>query len=145
MCKMWKGAKVRIRVITFKMPWCFWVAKGWKTIETRTHKNFMKLKGETIGIHVGLGWDKNWEEQAGIYLSPGQKEFTRKVLKVGGYIIATAFVEDSRELTSKDSRDALIDCWNTKRYGLILKNIKILPEAIPFRGALSAQHYNLGE
>ena len=131
-----------MKIITLKMPWCFFVTKEWKTIETRTHKNFMKLRGQRIGIHAGLSWDKDWEIFAGDYMTDKQIKLTKRMPRVGGYIIATAFVKYSKILICKDSKQALIDCCNVLRYGLILEDIKLLKYPVPFVGRLGVQNYD---
>lgn len=121
-------------VISLWNPWAIWVAKGWKTIETRTHSRFKSLIGKRIGIHAVVKWDKNALETAAPYLVLPRKQMTANWLKVGGSLIATAHVDDHRLLHGGDSVKALIDCWDTLRYGLILSDIQVLKESIPMKG-----------
>jgi hypothetical protein len=126
-------------IITLWMPWANWVAQGWKTIETRTHMRFACLKGKRIGIHAGLKWDKNALNLACPYLTLEQDISTQTWYQngkwmAGGTILCTSFVEDFRLLRNEDSKEALIEC-ETKRYGLVLKDIVLLNPPIPCRGS----------
>ena len=48
-----------------------------------------------------------------------------KLLEVkGGYIICTAFVYDFKKCSEYDSKQAMIDCKNTDRWGLYLCDIE---------------------
>jgi hypothetical protein len=133
---------MKIPVITLWQPWGNWVDLGWKTIETRTHPRFAKLEGQTIGIHLGLKWDKDAIQLARRFLTAEQLFRTKEFLKIGGAIVATAFVKEHRLLNTKDSPFALIDCGHTTRWGLILENIKQI-EAIPTKGRQGIWYYNL--
>ncbi len=119
--------------ITLYSPWAYWVAFGWKTIETRTHDKFKSLVGKRIGIHVAQKYDKYAIDAAKTYITQEQIIVTEKFLKVNGLIICTAFVENFRELEDEDSKNAMIECAYTKRYGLFLKDVNLI-EAIPFSG-----------
>src|SRR5262249_8625581 len=118
--------------ISMWMPWANWVALKWKPIETRTHERFRGLVGKKIGIHAAVKWDNTAIEQARLYLIPEQIRQTRGMLRLGGGIICTAFVEAFRELTEADEWQALIEC-KTKRYGLFLRDVTTI-EYIPCRG-----------
>jgi hypothetical protein len=120
----------RMPIITLWQPWCKWIALGWKTIETRLHNRFKKLKGQRIGIHVGKKWDKNAFIIAANYLTNNQINHTKFLKNSGGYIICTAFVSDFRECKKEDSLKALIDCENIKRFGLFLSDIQRLDEPL---------------
>jgi len=53
-------------VITIKQPWASRIARAQKTIETRTHSRFKRLKGKTILIHVGAGIDRFEKPEPGL-------------------------------------------------------------------------------
>jgi hypothetical protein len=111
-------------IITLHQPWCKWISLGWKTIETRLHDRFKNLKGKRIGIHVGKKWDQYAIITAMDYLTDDKLGMSNLLRDSGGYIICTAYVEDFRELKKEDSQKSLIDCENTKRFGLFLINIE---------------------
>jgi len=111
-------------VITLHQPWCQWIALEWKTIETRLHSRFKNLKGKRIGIHVGKVYDKKAFEVAREYLTPEKIRLNHLLKGNGGYIICTAFVYDFKKCSEVDSEEAMVDCKNTKRYGLYLMNIE---------------------
>ena len=131
----------RIPIITLWLPWCFWIALGWKTIESRSHDRFSSLKGKTIGIHVGKKWDETALDQAKEYLSKIKNyinpvDHTEMIREnnIKSCIICTAYVEGFRELKKEDSQKALIDCEHTKRYGLLLSDVKSLDKWIHVKG-----------
>lgn len=124
-----KTETVHLPCITLIQPWATWIMLGWKTIETRTHNRFSGLSRMQIGIHAGKSWDHIAAAAASRYLRPDQmqkyKDDKFNEQFPFGALIATAFVYQFRPLFSiEDSRDALIDCTNTKRYGLFLRDIK---------------------
>jgi hypothetical protein len=133
---------MKIPVITLYPPWGNWVALKWKTIETRTHSRFASLAGKHIGIHIGLYWDRDALMLASDYLSREQQDITKTFMKLGGVIIATAKVKEHRLLNKDDSEFALIDCCHTKRFGLILEDIKTI-EAIPAKGKQGIWYYDI--
>lgn len=120
-------------IISLWMPWANWVALGWKTIETRTHRRFACLEGKRIGIHATAKWDESAIGVAADYLTDEQFSTSDRFLRIGQAIICTAFVRHFRQLTAEDSRDALIDCFNVQRYGLVLTDVQTI-EAIPAKG-----------
>ena len=130
-----------MRVITLWQPWASWVILGWKTIESRLHPRFASLAGERIGIHAGLTWDKKALDLASPYLIEAQIILTRGMPPLArGKLIGTVRAVEHRILSADDSRAALIDCENTTRYGLILKNpVTIIP--IPMKGRRGIWHY----
>lgn len=134
-----------MKIITLHQPWCYFVTRGWKTIETRKHKRFKSLVGQRIGIHSGLKWDNNWKKLAGPLMTDSMLYQADKFLKLGGAIIATAYVDEFRPLTTWDSMYALIDCSNNDRYGLILSKIHVLPDAIITRGYQGIWEYPIKE
>lgn len=141
-----------MKVITLWQPWASFIALGWKTIETRTHDRFKNLEGETIGIHAGNTWDKDWEELAGPYLTETQLP---EVLAIGlmfkhynsrkGEILCTAHVSDTNWLTEPASYNALINCDSKEigfeRFGLFLGNIKLI-KPIPAKGKQGIWNYD---
>lgn len=48
-------AEPTIKCISMWQPWAWWVMRGWKTIETRTHNRFKGL--------AGSGSDRVWKLQ----------------------------------------------------------------------------------
>jgi hypothetical protein len=102
------------------------------------------LIGQRVGIHAGLKWDGFSLDAARPFLTPEQLKETRKVLRVRGVIVCTAFVSDHRECAAVDSKDALIDCVRTKRYGLILTDIRPMVH-VPVRGAQGVWYYDIKE
>lgn len=120
-----------IPIISLHRPWVNWVLREWKVIETRTHKKLASLAGRRIGIHASLKWDLSATGAAAQYLTLEQR--TGPLPNIGGAIVCTAFVEEHRKLTAKDSPLALIDCEVTERYGLILKDVQII-KPIPCKG-----------
>ena len=122
-----------IPIISLWQPWAIWVAKGWKTIETRTHNRFKSLVGQRIGIHVALKWDSGAIEAARSFLTVDQIAATSRFLRIGGGVICTAYVADSRRLGASDASAALIECTSVTRYGLFLRDIESI-EAVPMRG-----------
>jgi hypothetical protein len=133
--------ELRLPIITLWQPWAQWVALGWKTIETRKHKKFASLVGKRIGIHAALRWDDAALDLAGEFLTPAERSATTEFLRVGGAVICEAFVREHRELNTLDNRDALIDCMHITRYGLILKDVRII-EAIPQKGKQGIWYMN---
>jgi len=122
-----------MKIITLYQPWASWIALGWKTIETREHKRFMHLVGETIGIHASQKWDKQWMNSLK-YLTNEQlqitqnleEEFRAQESKVRGVILCTILAYYWAPLKATHSQRALIDCGYTLRYGLFLKNPKFI-------------------
>jgi hypothetical protein len=119
-----------MKILTLWEPWASFIAVGWKTIETRTHDRFRNLKGETIGIHAGQHWDKDWYKLAGPYLTDLQKkevEFFKENFNASngykGKIICTAKVDSVNWLHSSFCDKALIEC-ETLRCGLFLVDIR---------------------
>lgn len=131
-----------MKVITLWQPWASFVALGWKTIETRTHNRFKNLVDETIGIHAGNVWDKDWKGLAGDYLTDVQlneiwriKDAHDKGYERGG-ILCTAKVERACWLASNHSQPALIECNIVEgcyRFGLFLADVKPI-QLIPAKG-----------
>lgn len=133
-------------VISLWKPWSYFVAFGWKTIETRLHNKFKSLEGREIAIHSTQKWDKNWENLSYLYLSEDKmKEVKSWYPLKTSEIIATAYVKEFKPLDVNDSKEALIDCDRAYgRYGLVLDNIKqILP--IPVKGKQGIWYYKFDQ
>jgi len=131
-----------MKIITLWQPWAWFIAMGWKTIETRTHDRFGSLLGQRIGIHAGMKWDDEWVSATYDYLSMENLIRTKNSIRVHGAIICTAFVEGYGKLYEKDSEQALIDCEYTTRYGLFLSDIKRM-ESIAVKGKQGIWEYNV--
>lgn len=147
--------KEGIAIISMHEPWASWVAKGWKTIETRTHDKFRSLEGKVIGIHATMKWDDNWDRWGQMYLTNLQRARTelgiekrfleRKYKKMKGIIICTVKVLKFKECGYDDERKALIECIDVKRYGLVLENVRVLKTPIEVRGSQGIWYYKLKE
>lgn len=126
-----------MKVITLWQPWATFIKCGWKTIETRTHSRFKSLEGETIGIHAGNSWDKDWDNLTDGYLSYEKRMITKELEKhfnsrssysVRSAIICIATVRHAVWLHGFESSHALINCnieeFGFQRFGLKLTKIK---------------------
>jgi hypothetical protein len=140
-----------MKVITLWQPWASFIALGWKTIETRTHDRFKNLVGETIAIHAGNKWDENWIKFAAQYLTADEIINTKIHIKLmfeegyyKGAIVCTTYVYHSQWLMNPHCADALIEC-DTKRYGLFLKDTKLIQPAIPAKGKQGIWNYEFKE
>lgn len=124
---------MRIPCITLYNPWAYWIAMGWKKIETRFHTRFQYLEGKRIGIHVGKRWDNDARFD---FLSHEQLLLTNtQALGYTGAVICTAFAEKFGECKGADSKDAMIDCRNFKRYGLWLRDIRMVVPKLSVKGS----------
>jgi hypothetical protein len=126
--------------ITLYQPWATWIMREWKTIETRTHNRFSCLKGKTILIHAGMNTDEGAIKNT--YLTREQLLLNPDEM-INGFILGSAFVRDFKELNSWDSLAALIDCRNTKRYGLILESITRFNNPIPVKGEMGIWYFDI--
>jgi hypothetical protein len=127
---------MKLACISLHKPWCYFVALGWKTIETRTHQRFKSLVGQHIGIHAAAHWDKNWKSLAGAFMLPSAIEETecweRAIMPSS--IICTTYVMEHRVLGGvRDSVRSMIDCTNTQRYGLDLGPPRMVPNRDCFK------------
>lgn len=109
--------------ITLWQPWASWIARGWKTIETRTHQRFASLAGQYIAIHAARTWDPDWEFKAVDFLTPDQLAETPRFRAVAGAVVCVADVAEHRELCQQDSQAALCYCGNGRLYGLVLRTV----------------------
>lgn len=131
-------------LISMWQPWAQWVELGWKRFETRTHKRFASLLGRRIGIHISQHWDKNWERDAGLFLSATQIGRTRSFPKEQrGVVRFTVKVDLIRDLDGIDSDAALIDCNTVKRFGLRLVEHERLSAPIYMPGRQGIWYANL--
>jgi hypothetical protein len=136
-----------MEIITLWQPWASFIAEGWKTIETRTHDRFKNLEGRTIGIHAGMKWDRDWYELASPYMTEEQKKLAlerqQRYMCNRGKILCVAEVEECCWLfgLEDDNKQALIDCGLGDRYGLHLKNIRLI-EPYPAKGKQGIWHIN---
>jgi hypothetical protein len=113
-----------MKCITLHRPWGLWVRLGWKRIETRLHDRFGCLCGERIGIHNGQTFDEQALAAASRYLSEEQlAEYAQMSPPPAGQFECTVFVDDAHWLNGDDSKAALIDCSDVRRFGLYLKDV----------------------
>jgi len=130
--------KEQIPAITLYNPWACWVMLGWKTIETRTHDRFKGLVGKTIGIHAG---EYDW---SATYAHEGEKFHSLALVTLRNLsplldyprgLLGTVEVTEARWLEGEvESIKAMIDCIQTKRFGLFLKNPQWFPHAQAMKG-----------
>lgn len=127
-------------VITLYQPWATWIMRGWKTIETRTHNKFGCLIGKTILIHAGLTTDATAINNP--YLTHEQLIHNPDEM-VNGYILGSVLVKSFGLLSEIHSKDALIDCKNTTRFGLYLKEINPFKMGIRVNGEMGIWYFDL--
>jgi hypothetical protein len=102
---------------------------GWKIIETRLHARFACLEGKEIAIHAGLHWDNTAISKARPWLTVEQLAMTEQWKAedaFAGQIVALADVISAAWLpaTPEASAKAMIDCIETRRFGLTLGGIE---------------------
>ena len=126
-----------MKAITLWQPWAAWVARGTKTIETRTHCRFRGLVGSRIAIHAGLKWDasafSSWILPNGepFYFPPGPCRPTCR----HGEIVCTVDVVCADWLDASHSHSAMIDCGgDIRRFGLFLEGVEWLPRGYRVSG-----------
>lgn len=127
-------------VITLYQPWATWIMREWKLIETRTHNRFNSLVGKRILIHAGMTTDANAINNP--YLTKEQLLLNPDEM-VNGFILGSAFVDSSGELNSGHSKASLIDCGNTKRFGLLLSSINKFQVPIAEKGEMGIWYYDM--
>lgn len=125
---------ITMKAISLWQPWATWVARGWKTIETRTHNRLKSLAGKRIAIHAANRYDHDADDMALGYMDARQRGIHDVTEYVRGVIVATARVIDARPLTDDDTPAALFDCSGDDRYGLILEGIRPIDPPIPCKG-----------
>lgn len=131
-----------IPVITLYQPWATWIMRGWKTIETRTHPRFACLLNKTVGIHAGQKTDDSDLTVKNPYLTKEQILFNPDEV-VNGFILGSVFVNEFGKLNKLHSNRALIDCENTERFGLFLKDKDVFLEPISCKGEMGIWYYDL--
>ncbi len=131
-----------MKTISLWQPWGSWVIHKHKPTETRLHNRFTGLKGLRIAIHATAKTSKAGERidearAAAVDFWDGVHDEAWDLDNLPfGAVLGTGFVEDARLLTGADSKDALIDCANVQRYGLVLSDVFKFEEPIPARGAM---------
>ena len=63
---------------------------------------------------------------------------------LNGYIIGGAFVQDFKPLNDTHSKNALIDCSATQRFGLFLNEIWKLNDPIEVNGEMGIWYFDYG-
>ena len=128
--------------ITLYQPWAFWIMRGWKIIESRTHNRFACLKNRRILIHAGKKTDKSMLAIKNPYLTYEQICYKPEEV-INGHILGSVFVYDFQKLGKEHSKDSLIDCENTERWGLFLRNEIKFTNPIPVKGEMGIWYYDL--
>lgn len=133
----WELGAEEMRAITLHQPWASLI--GYKTIETRLHDRFRSLEGQRIAIHAGAGYDhhayaevKRWTSNLDAHklaMPENARHLPHKA------IVCIANVAKVGWLLRRDSKDALIDCSSTSRYGLWLEDLEPLGEPMPIPGS----------
>jgi hypothetical protein len=127
--------QVTLPCITLWQPWATWIRWGWKTIETRTHKQFYCLERKRIGIHAGKQWDDSALDSAAEFLTALQIEQTRNFKHSHGALICSAYVFGAAIVFPVNSAGALIDCEMTERHGLFLHSVRPIDPPIQAKGS----------
>lgn len=128
-----------VPVITLYQPWATWIMNDWKTIETRVHARFESLRNTTILIHAGQKTDDSDFVINNPYLMPNQIKADDLI---NGHILGSAYVYDTKWLTDSHSEAALIDCKNTKRFGLFLSGVNKFKIPIPAKGSMGIWYFD---
>ena len=126
-------------VITLYQPWATWIMRGWKTIETRTHKRFACLDKKTILIHSGQKTDASAINNP--YLTKEQLLYEPDEV-VNGFILGSAYSLYLGCFDPDDGVNALIEC-ETLRYGLLLENVDVFKKPIPVKGEMGIWYFNM--
>jgi len=131
-----------VKAISLWQPHATWIAMKWKTIETRTHARFARLKGHRIAIHAAQKQDHSfgimpfWKSpQVGVYLMNLEIWIDR----CRGHIVCTALVEKALwtpnvDFIEREEWEHKACCDIRDKYLLVLEDIKPLEKPIPFRG-----------
>lgn len=127
-------------VITLQQPWATWIMRRWKLIETRTHQKFKCLAGKEFLIHAGLSTDQKAAECP--FLTREQLLYKPNEV-LNGFILGSVYAYNYGLLTDKHSKSALIDCKETKRYGLFLDEVQPFNEPLPAKGEQGIWYYDL--
>lgn len=129
-------------VITLYQPWATWVMRGWKDIETRTHGRFISLVGREVLIHAGMKTDGSDYALKNPYLTKEQILFEPDEM-INGHILGKVKVGRFQLLNDSHSKRALINCHDTKRYGLFLSEVEKFETTIPEKGEMGIWYYDL--
>lgn len=123
----WLDGAEELYAITLWQPWASLI--GFKTIETRLHDRFRCLEGKRIAIHAGATYDlhayaevKCWTDNPDaikLAMPENARHLPHKA------IVCIAKVDKFGWLTGEDSKAALIDCANVRRYGLWLDDLEL--------------------
>lgn len=118
---------MKLPVISLYRPWAGLIRLQLKTIETRLHDRYKNLEGKTIAIHAGKKMDKEMYDMVIAHSKfdtpPRVAEAIKETIELEG-IICTVQVHKVGWLDESHSREACIDCKDTKRFGLFLKNVQ---------------------
>jgi len=117
-----------VKAITLKRPWTWAILHGGKDIENRFWKPSQPLPFQ-LAIHVGLGFDPLAD--AYIYDQCGRYPDSHSVFR--GSIIAVVTVHH----LIAPARNPVTKWHMPEQWGWMLKDLAILPEPVPCRGALS--------
>lgn len=128
--------------ITLYQPWATWIMRTWKEIETRTHDHFKSLNHQTILIHAGKTTDSSDLAVKNPYLTTEQILYKPDEI-INGVILGSAFVCDFGRLAGSHSKRALIDCTDTVRWGLFLRDIKVFDKPIPINGEMGIWYFDM--
>lgn len=130
-----------MKAISLWQPWASAIALGAKTIETRSWST--SYRGP-IAIHAA----KRTNELIEIFVKNSElyadvralREFQGKKIAEAfplGSVVATARLVDclpSEKITDLSSSNLILGDFSPGRFGWILKDIKALPEPLPYRG-----------
>ena len=142
--RLWREEGV-LPAITVRQPWASLLARGIKTIETRTHDRFKVLDGLRIAIHAGKRWDAAFFDVLEGDLGDRLSAVRVASFHVGpkATVLATARVAEARRLTSADTNGAL--CAAGGLFGLVLADVVRLPAPVPARGAQGVWKWTVPE
>jgi len=130
---------MKINCLTLYQPWAGLISIGLKTIETRTHEHFKFLNNRWIAIHAA----KKVEQNNLDVIVNHYKDIDLSKMEIKGAIICIAFVYKVGWLDERHSKSALINCAQTKRFGLFLSNIQpIEPIFIPGKQGVWSYDFN---
>jgi hypothetical protein len=133
----------KTKAISLYQPWASWISEGIKTVETRTHNRFNGLVGQRIAIHAGKQTDEKAWWLAEKFLESPRREQAFKIFMNQptlplGAIVCTAYVIEGgwicKETSGLYEHEALIECSQTRRFGLWLEGIHKLDKPVPCRG-----------
>lgn len=136
-----------LKAITLHQPWASLVIAKHKTIETRLHKKLQHLKGQRIAIHAGKKYDLDaWRE---VKIWARSDEAVQMSLPVNAYlcpmgaVLGTAQVFNTMWLEQHvcNSRGALINCHDQRRFGLFLSDVVQFEDPIPASGKQGAWNW----